>query len=141
MIAAQLSSLDVLALTIYGEARGEPVEGQIAVGCVVRNRVYKDRDFRIICLEPKQFSCWNEDDSNYPILEDLSHKMMNSLPIINPELSQIRWVAAGIINNLILDNTGGSKNYLTTTLYYSNTIRWSATMKISKVIGKQIFLV
>ena len=29
----------VLGLTLYGEARGEPIEGQIAVACCIKNRV------------------------------------------------------------------------------------------------------
>jgi spore germination cell wall hydrolase CwlJ-like protein len=38
-LVGQLSQLDTLALTIYGEARGERVEGRVAVACVVRNRI------------------------------------------------------------------------------------------------------
>ena len=32
-------NLDLLARVIYGEARGEPYEGQVAVGAVILNRV------------------------------------------------------------------------------------------------------
>lgn len=35
--------LDLLAHIIYGEARGEPYEGQVAVGAVVLNRVADSR--------------------------------------------------------------------------------------------------
>jgi N-acetylmuramoyl-L-alanine amidase len=35
--------LDILARIIYGEARGEPYEGQVAVGAVVLNRVADSR--------------------------------------------------------------------------------------------------
>ena len=50
----------ILALTIYWEARGEQWEGQLAVATVIFNRSIQ-RGIRIetICLEPKQFSCWN----------------------------------------------------------------------------------
>ena len=58
----------VLALTIWGESRGECVEGQIAVACVVRNRLKRAIStaprWRDICLAPEQFSCFNEDDPN-----------------------------------------------------------------------------
>ena len=50
----------IVALTLLGEARGEGVDGMYAVGCVVQQRAI-DRKKRpaTICLQPKQFSCWN----------------------------------------------------------------------------------
>jgi spore germination cell wall hydrolase CwlJ-like protein len=52
---------DVLAKTIYAEARGESYEGKIAVASVIYNRakgnVEKMDD---VCLARKQFSCWND---------------------------------------------------------------------------------
>ena len=36
-------NLDLLARVIYGEARGEPYEGQVAVGAVILNRVADSR--------------------------------------------------------------------------------------------------
>lgn len=36
------SDIDVLARTIWGEARGEGLGGQIAVGWCIRNRVEAD---------------------------------------------------------------------------------------------------
>lgn len=64
---------DVLARTIYGEARGETVRGKEAVACVIINRV----NFAVkrggywwgdtidgVCRKPFQFSCWNEGDVN-----------------------------------------------------------------------------
>lgn len=61
------NELEWLARTIWGEARGEGEKGMRAVGCVIRNRVrgegfpdtYKD-----VCLQPKQFSAWNEGNPN-----------------------------------------------------------------------------
>jgi spore germination cell wall hydrolase CwlJ-like protein len=60
-IADGLSELDVLALTLHHEAGGEPLEGQAAVGCVVRNRAERGiggRTVRDVCLARAQFSCW-----------------------------------------------------------------------------------
>lgn len=54
------SSLICLALTIYHEARGEPILGQQAVAEVVLNRV--DKRNQTVCqvvYEPKQFSWSN----------------------------------------------------------------------------------
>lgn len=51
----------ILGLLIYGEARGEGVIGQIAVGEVVLNRIQKDKANTLeeVCLKPLQFSCFN----------------------------------------------------------------------------------
>ncbi len=65
--------IDILARTIFGEARGEPVRGKEAVACVVLNRVRRARvrggywwggDIQSVCLKPWQFSCWNDNDPN-----------------------------------------------------------------------------
>ncbi|MEO1643189.1 MAG: cell wall hydrolase, partial [Pseudomonadota bacterium] len=60
------SEIDILARTIWGEARGEDYDGQVAVGIVIRNRVFSDRDadtYRGVVLRRKQFSVWDELDS------------------------------------------------------------------------------
>ncbi len=55
-----LSTFAVVALTIWGEARGEPMEGKTAVASVIWNRARGDEDLlKAVCLAPKQFSCWN----------------------------------------------------------------------------------
>ncbi len=51
--------LDTLTRTLWGEARGEPKEGQVAVVQVVRNRVLrKGTDAATECRRDRQFSCW-----------------------------------------------------------------------------------
>ncbi len=74
-----LSQQEIIGLTIYGEARGELVEGQIAVGCVIRNRMHlkpsKYKSYHEVCLEPKQFSCWNSDDKNYETLIQIANRL------------------------------------------------------------------
>lgn len=72
------SAVDVLARTIWGEARGESVRGKEAVALVVMNRLavakVKGRHWWgncvvSICQKPFQFSCWNANDPNRPKLE------------------------------------------------------------------------
>ncbi|HJN44307.1 MAG TPA: cell wall hydrolase [Vicinamibacterales bacterium] len=57
-----LTGRHAVAPTIWGEARGERIEGLISVGCVVRNRVRHprrwSRDWRRVCHQRWQFSCW-----------------------------------------------------------------------------------
>lgn len=56
------------AKTIWAEARGEPLEGQIAVANVILNRARQGGwwgdDVVKVCRKPKQFSCWNNGDPN-----------------------------------------------------------------------------
>lgn len=71
-----------LAMTIYGEARGESRTGKLLVGQVVLNRVndphkrkwfgFKDGEATIqsVCTAPSQFSCFNKNDPNrYKLLD------------------------------------------------------------------------
>jgi spore germination cell wall hydrolase CwlJ-like protein len=56
------------AATVWGEARGEPQHGRIAVACVLRNRAARgyrgDRTLGAVARSPKQFSCWDSGDPN-----------------------------------------------------------------------------
>ena len=68
-----IPDLQILASTIYGEARGEDSSGKYAVACVIYNRWEKKKYTKTIydiCLAPKQFSCWNKDDPNYKLLTE-----------------------------------------------------------------------
>jgi N-acetylmuramoyl-L-alanine amidase len=60
-----LSLEDILigARTVFGEARGEPYEGQKAVAHVILNRSRKEGSVAAACLRPKQFSAWNLGDA------------------------------------------------------------------------------
>lgn len=59
---------EILARTIFGEARGELHGGRVAVANVIMNRVGKPRWWGTtvdeVCKKPKQFSCWNSSDPN-----------------------------------------------------------------------------
>ena len=59
----------VVAMTIWGEARGESVEGKRMVAAVIRNRaaiMSRVTGYPVclsvsdVCLKPHQFSCWSE---------------------------------------------------------------------------------
>ena len=136
-----LSDMEVLALTIFGESRGESIEGQIAVGCVVRNRTIAGGYYKDTCLEPKQFSCWNVDDPNYEMLIGEGQKLFVGDTTDNAILNQCMWISEGIMNHELVDNTNGAKHYLTHQLYNSGKVDWTHGMKISAVIGNHVFLV
>jgi N-acetylmuramoyl-L-alanine amidase len=139
-------NLKTLSLTLYGEARGESIEGIIAVGVIIRNRVRDTgRSYSDICLAPKQFSSWNPDDPNYSILVALSSKMDTPAPI----LKQCIYIANGIIGGDILNKVGGlilidCKHYTTQKLYQelkvSQPNHWAMKMRVIGFIGNQVFL-
>ncbi len=69
----------LLAMCIFGEARGEGDEGKLAVGCVVRNRVNSEGRYGVgfpgVILKPWQFSSFNANDPNrHKLLEPLKHE-------------------------------------------------------------------
>ncbi len=75
--------IEIMAKTIYGEARGEGEEGMEAVACVIMNRYNARKWFTgyreeygvkipgiaETCLKPRQFSCWNRKDPNFGLLQ------------------------------------------------------------------------
>lgn len=118
---ALLTAPDVLALTMYGEARGDnrdgsSVEERIAVGCVVRNRLTKDparfgHGFASVCWARLQFSCWNENDPNSAELWHQGRIIASGIRITDPILAETHWLARGIVDGVIRDNTDGATHY------------------------------
>lgn len=73
-------SADVLARTLWGEARGEGTTGMQAVAGVVMNRVRIAQEkggfwwgdtVITVCQKPYQFSCWNRADPNAKKLQSV----------------------------------------------------------------------
>jgi N-acetylmuramoyl-L-alanine amidase len=66
----------IAAETVWGEARGEPWLGKVAVAWVIRNRVEQPawwgRDIIGVCTKPWQFSCRNANDPNSEKLAKVS---------------------------------------------------------------------
>ncbi len=136
-----LTDYEVLFLTIVGEARGQLVEGQVAVGNVIMNRAkLTKKSVKSICLAPKQFSCWNMDDPNRPLLESLVKQILKGGYNFEP-YKQIQWVAGGILEKKLKDNTKGVLNYMTTSLFHSPARpSWAKIPKTEPlVIGSHIF--
>jgi len=71
-------TVDVLARTLWGEARGQGSAGLQAVANVVLNRVkvadekgkfWWGNNIIQVCQKPYQFSCWNRSDPNFRKLQ------------------------------------------------------------------------
>lgn len=70
---SSMSHRNLLARLIWGEARGELPVGQLAVAHVVVNRVELGRygakgGLKGVILKPWQFSCFDANDPNLPLL-------------------------------------------------------------------------
>jgi N-acetylmuramoyl-L-alanine amidase len=77
VIPATAEDCETLAKTVWGEARGEDWPGQIQIAQVVINRLksgkwFGGRSVTEVCRRPFQFSCWNADDPNRPLLARLT---------------------------------------------------------------------
>ena len=106
-----MTDLDAATLTAYGEARGEPILGVIAVLQVIRTRVASGHwgaTWTAVCLAPAQFSCWLPSDANAPILAQAAAQIGRAF---NPVLDTIAWLAAQILAGAIPDVTGGATHY------------------------------
>lgn len=127
---------DILARTIWGEARGEGSAGMQAVAAVIMNRVAISKKFRNfwwgldlqeICRKPYQFSCWNRDDPNF---EKLRRVDSNDLYFA----TALR-IAARAANGLLPDPTMGATHYHAAGI----TPHWTRGEKPCAVIGRHIF--
>ena len=141
-IRKQFTDSEVMFLTIVGEARGEPVEGQIAVANVIVNRSRKrQQTIKDICLAPKQFSCWNFGDPNRAKIDKLAFRILQG-EYNFPEYTQIQWVVEGIIGHKLKDNVKGRDHYMTTSLFNSDKRpSWAKMPKTDPIeLGNHTFL-
>lgn len=138
-----------LACTLIGEARGEPIDGQVGVASAIRNRAIAARKpYKDICLAKNQFSCWNNNDPNFTLIQKVYSDLENGNSIIDPYLRQCIAVARCVQEMEFLDNTKGAKNYVTIERYGIATARqnedkdgWILRLKQSVTLGNHIFLV
>ena len=142
-IIGNSTQFEVLALTIIGEARGERIDGQVAVGCVIRNRLqkkaHKYHSYKDVCLEPLQFSCWNSDDVNRPFLLELVESIVKGERIQDPHIRQCMVVARGIEDWSIIDITSGSTHYLENNLFNHHRPQWAMKTGSFIRIGRHTF--
>jgi len=137
-----LDDYQIMGLTIYAEARGEPRKGRIAVGTVILNRAEKrDWDGKTImevCLWPYQFSCYNLDDPNRPMLkriaEDWDFHFAKSKP-----LQDCYTVARGLISGTISRDSDLAGCYQYLTPEAKESAKWWRGMIFVKTVGGHEF--
>ncbi|MHC8404283.1 cell wall hydrolase [Pseudomonas sp. TMB3-21] len=132
---------DILARTLWGEARGEDFIGQIAVAWTIRNRVEMDlhndgkpdwwgEGYAVVCLKPLQFSCWNQNDPNYAYLS-------GAKPIPAREFARAQTAADHVVDSTAPDPTNGATHYYATTMPRSPT--WTKGAKQTLKLGQHVF--
>ena len=123
----------LLALTLYGEARGETAQGKRAVAWVVRNRMERAAEYMKlkgrqhplfgdgtvagVVLRPWQFSCWNRGDPNL-------HKLMDIVQTDGESAGAGLWAVLRAVARGVLaeppewpDPTFGATHYVTVALW------------------------
>ncbi len=128
--------IDVLARTLWGEARGEGSIGMQAVACVVLNRVAVARRFGgywwgnsvvQVCQKPYQFSCWNKNDPNY--------KQLVAITADDVHFATAQRIARRAILGFVSDPTYGATHYHARGI----TPKWAAGQRQTTIIGRHIF--
>ena len=125
--------LETMSRTIWGEARGEPHIGIVAVAHVILNRWkgmkwYSEATIAETCRKPKQFSCWNEGDPNLP-------KLL-AADVSDPKMRECIVIALEAIAGTSSDPTKRS------THYHASDITpppWAATGVLTAEIGRHLF--
>lgn len=124
------NDIDILARTIYGEARGESSFGKKAIACVVINRYKAKKWFSgatiaETCKKKWQFSCWNENDPNKKKIERASAV----------ELAECLSIAEAFVDGKEKDFLCGACHYHTTNV----RPKWAEGKKADFLIGHHLF--
>ncbi|NCT40945.1 MAG: cell wall hydrolase [Alphaproteobacteria bacterium] len=104
---------DVLARTLWGEARGEGTIGPEAVANVIQNRVKTAQDnggkywwggnIIQVCQKPYQFSCWNRSDPSFKKLQAVGEDDLYFATCLR--------IARRAVLGQLNDHTGGATHY------------------------------
>ena len=104
-----MTETEIVARTIYGEARSHDEEDAMAIACVIRNRVgYRNwpNNFTDVCLQPLQFSVWNEGDAGRA-------RMLRAVKGKDEWFDRCYAIAEAVIAGRIDDKTRTSTHYHT----------------------------
>lgn len=129
-----LSEREVVACTMWGEARNQGEAGLRAVACVIHNRLrtgYRGRtSARAVCLDPWQFSCWLDDDPNLPRMLAAARQPDAAWRMAEP-------IAQALLQGTLQDVTHGARHYYAITLRQAP--RWARGKHPCAVIGDHLF--
>ena len=133
---AGYTKLDVftMAMTIYGEARGENMRGKYAVAHVLNNRViFNDTSVVEEAFKNKQFTTWNINDKNLKAI--VSATQMYPANFI--ELKDYFAISLRVILGIHKDTTYEATHYYNPSLV---TPYWSTSLQETITIGNHRFM-
>jgi len=125
----------LLGALIAGEARGEPVAGQVAVAWVVRNRVARGgrrwpSTYDAVMLQPWQFSTFN------PIAGDQWDAARTIPARLAVTTDAHMLIARAVVAGILPDPTAGADHYFNPSLVMPS---WSDSMTTTGTIGGHLF--
>lgn len=128
--------IDVLARTLWGEARNQGSGGMRAVAHVVINRVRQPgwwgKTVAGVCRKARQFSCWNKGDPNRAKLERVTMR--------DPHFRLCLRAAAEALAGLSKDPTGGATHFMTKARHREGWPKsWGKPKKPCAAIGDHLF--
>lgn len=124
---------EIMARTALGEARGEGQNGMIAVMWTGMNRFtskhwYSGYTIAGTFLMPKQYSCWNDGDSNRQYCADVTEE-------IGLFASALQW-ADFVLKGMSVDPTLGATHYVNLSVAQPS---WLAKAERTVQIGNHTF--
>ena len=126
-----MTDVELMARTVWGEARGEGVEGMIAVANVIMNRMSDSNRWgntiSAVIRQPFQFSVWNKNDPNRLRAGYITER--------DPHFRTALDISRKVVNNELTDVTNGANHY------HSRAVnpRWARSDRITARIGRHIF--
>lgn len=134
MIKLVKGDVDTLARTLYGEARGERLEGMQAVAWVILNRAKRGPPrfpgtISGVCKQKFQFTCWASDDPNA--------KVCAAATDADPFFVLAMHAATGVLTGQVADPTGGADHYHT--IGMRPYPAWAEKMELKAIIGQHRF--
>lgn len=130
--------IDVMARTLWGEARSEGVKGMEAVAHVILNRVkvalnndgeyWWGNSIVAVCQKPYQFSCWNHNDPNRAKIVALDASDMHFA-------TGLRIARRAVYGGLGVDPTRGATHYHTVDILPF----WAKGETPTVTIGRHVF--
>ena len=130
--------IDVMARTLWGEARSEGVKGKEAVAHVILNRLeyaknnggeyWWGNSIVTVCQRPYQFSCWNLSDPNRAQIIALDTSDIHFATCM-------RIAQRAVYGQLGADTTGGATHYHTVDILPV----WARGQTPTAIIGRHKF--
>lgn len=134
MVKLRKGDVDVMARTLFGEARGERLEGMQAVAWVILNRAKQGKPrfsdtISGVCKAPFQFTCWSKSDPNSRVCALATDA--------DPFFALALYAAAGVLTGQVPDPVDGATHYHTVGMrpYPS----WAGKLEYVKTVGQHRF--